>query len=155
MKAAIVLLMCWAVLVVAGSTPIGCFLKRLLVELPADALNRIEPGHIALAIVVTMLIVVHLNAGEGDPTRMIALIAPDIALWLATIEISAIVETLIAFAAAAAMLRRTGLAAVIAPVSSRWPRNFKIAMNSAQSGARCNRGLPANDDEDGALALAS
>lgn len=155
MTAAIVVLMCWATMIVAGTTPIGRLLKRLLVEYPATALNRLEPGHIALAIVVTMLIVIHLNAGEADPTRMIALIAPDIALWLASIEIGVIVETVIAVAAAVGMLRRAGIAAILTAMSNRWRRDRKVASNSARKSARCNRRAPANDDEDGEFALAS
>jgi hypothetical protein len=154
--AAIVFLMCWATLICAARTPIGRLLNRLIVEVPATALNRVEPGHIALAMIVTMLIVMHLNAGDTDPIRMVAMFAPDIALWLVSIEISAIVEALAALTAAAAALRRVGVAATFRAMSIRLPRHTKHNANRARNGLRLKRKLPANDDEDGAeLALAS
>lgn len=156
MTAAIVFLMCWAALIGAANTPVGRLLNRMMVEIPATALNRLEPGHIALAIVVTMLVVVHLTAGDNDPSRMVALVAPDIAIWLASIEISSIVEALVALAAAAAALRRVGIAATLAAISVRLPQHPKNKAGRARSGPRIHRKLPANDDEDGAeFAIAS
>lgn len=154
--AAIMFLMCWTALIVAGNIPIGRLLKRMMVQVPATAVNRLEPGHIALAIVVTMLVVVHLNAGDSDPIRMVTVFAPDIALWLVSIEISAIVEALIALTAAAAALRRMGIVATFTNISIRLLRHPKNKVNRARDGSRLKRKLPANDDEDGAeFALAS
>lgn len=156
MTAAVVFLLCWAMLISAPRTPVACVLKRLMVELPAVALNRLEPGHIALAIVVMMLVVVHLNAGDNDPIRMVALIAPDVTLWLASIEISAIAEAAVALAAAAAALRRAGILATLARFSVSLPRHPKNKVNRARNGPRPNRKAPSNDDEDGVVfALAS
>jgi hypothetical protein len=154
--AAILFLICWATLVGAARTPIARLLHRLMVEMPATALNRLEPGHIALAIVVTMLVVVHLNAGDSDPIRMVALFAPDVTLWLASIEISAIVEALVALAAAAAAFRRVGIAATLRGIFVSLLRHPKNKVNRARNTPRLNRKLPANDDEDGAeFALAN
>jgi hypothetical protein len=154
--AAIVFLLCWATLIRAARTPIARLLHLLMVEMPAAALNRLEPGHIALAIVVTMLIVVHLNAGDSDPIRMVALFAPDVTLWLASIEISAIVEAVVALAAAAAALRRVGIAATLTRIFVSLPRHPKNKVNRARNGPRLNRKVPLNDDEDGVkFALAS
>lgn len=156
MTTAIVLVFCWATLIGAARTPIGRLLNRIMVEVPATALNRVEPGHIALAIVVTMLIVMHLNGGDADPIRMVAMFAPDIALWLVSVEISAIIEALAALAAAAAALHRVGIAATLRAVFIRLPRHTKNKANRARNGPRLNRKLPANDDENGAeFALAS
>lgn len=155
MTAAIVFLLCWATLICAPRTPVACLLHRLMVEMPAAALNRLEPGHVALAIVVTMLVVVHLNAGDSDPIRMVALFAPDVTLWLASIEISAIVEAVVALTAAAA-LRRVGIAATLTRIFVSLPRHPKNKVNRARNGPRLNRKVPSNDDEDGVkFALAS
>ncbi|MEG8052676.1 hypothetical protein QP185_04465 [Sphingomonas aerolata] len=96
-----------------------------MVEMPAAALNRLEPGHIALAIVVTVLVVVHLNAGDSDPIRMVALFAPEVTIWLASLELGAIVEAIVALAAAAAALRRVGSAATLTRVFASLPRHSK------------------------------
>ena len=156
MTAAVVFLAAWAALMVAGGTPIGRLLNRVMVDMPAKALNRLERGHIALAIVVTMLVVLHLNAGDGDPIRMVSLFAPDIALWLTSIEISAIIEASIGLVAALAAVRRMSIAAVLTGFSIRLPRHPKNKVNRARNGPRRDRTLPANDDEDGMeFALAS
>ncbi len=154
--AAIVFLLCWATLIHSARTPIARLLHLLMVEMPAAALNRLEPGHVALAIVVTMLIVVHLNSGDSDPTRMVALFAPDIALWLASIEIGAIVEAIVAWAAAAAVFRRVGITAALTRIFVSLPRHPKNKTNRARNGPRFNGKTPSNDDDGGVkLALAS
>lgn len=160
MTAAIVLLLCWVVLVIAGNTPIGRLLNRLMVEMPATALNRLEPGHVALAIVVTILVIVHLTAGDSDPIRMVALFAPDMVLWLMSFEIGAIVEAVVALTAAAAALRRAGVdvgvRAALKTLCIRPPRHAKNTVDRARKGPRRDRKSPANDDDDGAaFALAS
>ena len=156
MTAGMAFLLCWAILIVAPRTLVACVLKRLMVEMPAVAFNRLEPGHIALAIVVMMLVVVHLNAGDTDPIRMVALFAPDVTLWLASIEISAIVEAAVALATAAAALRRAGILATLSRFSISLPRHPKNKVNRARNEPRPNRKVPSNDDEDGVVfALAS
>ena len=156
MTAAVVLLICWAALMAAGDTPIGRLLNRVLVEMPAKALSRLEPGHIALAIVVTMLIILHLSAGDGDPIRMVSLFAPELTLWLTSIEISAIFEASIGLVATLAALRRMSIAAVLTAFSISLPRHPKNKVNRVRNAPRHDRTLPANDDEDGAdFALAS
>lgn len=154
--AAIVFLLCWATLIRDARTPITRFLHRLTVEIPAAALNRLEPGHIALAIVVTMLVVVHLNAGDSDAIRMVALFAPEVTVWLASLEISAIVEAVVALAAATAALRRLGIAATLTRVFVSLPRHPKNKVNRSRKGPRLNHKVPSNDEEDGVrFALAS
>lgn len=144
MTAAIVLLLCWAALLVAGDIPVGRVLRRVMVDIPATAANRLKPAHVALAIVVTVLVVLHVNAGYGDPIRMVALFAPDVALWLSGIELGALIEASIGVFAAVAAL---GSAAKSA--SSAMPRHPKNMVTRARRGPRRSRILPANDDEDG------
>lgn len=156
MTAAMVLFMGWVTLAVAGDTPIGGCMHRMLVAWPAAALNRLDPAHIALAIVVTALIVVHLTAGDADPIRMVALVAPEITLWLASVELGALVEAVVAVAAVASALRRAGLAAALTTLSPRLPRHRKNKTGRARNGPRPGRKAPANDDgDDAGLALAS
>ena len=153
---AIVFLLCWATLIRDARTPITRFLHRLMVEMPAAALNRLEPAHIALAIVVTVLVVVHLNAGDSDPIRMVALFAPEVTIWLASLELGAIVEAVVALAAAAAALRRVGIAATLTRIFVSLPRHSKNGVNRARKEPRLNRKVPSNDEDDGVkFALAS
>jgi hypothetical protein len=147
--AAIVFLICWAIVTGAARTPIALLLHRLMVEWPAAAINRLEPGHIALAIVVTILVVMHLNAGDSDPIRMVALFAPEVTVWLAGIEIGAIVEALIALTAAAATFRGAGFAARLKRIFVSLWRHPKDRVNRAPHARRLKRKMPANDDEDG------
>jgi hypothetical protein len=146
MTATIVLLLCWAALLIAGDTSTGRFMRCVMVVKPAAAANRLEPGHVALAIVITLLVVLHASAGDGDPIRMVALFAPDMALWLASIELGTLVEASIGLVAALAALRT----AVRSAFALRLPRHPKNKVNRARSGPRRHRSLPANDDEDGA-----
>jgi ABC-type Fe3+-siderophore transport system permease subunit len=156
MTAAMMLLMFWAALMAAEDTPLGRFLRRVMVEVPAKIASRVEPGHIALAIVVTMLVILHLNAGDNDPIRMASLFAPEITVWLAGIEISALIEASIGLLAVLAALRRVSVAAVLTAFFIPLRRHPKNMSNRARNGPRRDRTLPANDDDDGAeFALAS
>ncbi len=156
MTAAIIFLLCWMILLAAGTTPIGRFLSWVMVIVPARAVKNLEPGHVTLAIVVTMLIVLHLAAEDGDPIRMMGLLAPDVAIWLTSFEIGALVDASFVAVATLATLRRTGIGTVLRAVSKRLPSHPKNNVNRARTGPRSARRLPANDDDDRAdLARAS
>lgn len=154
MTAAIVFLMFWTVLIVAGDTPIGRFLHRIMVEMPAAAVSSLRRVHIAIAIGILLLVILHVSAGDADPVRMVGLFAPDLVIWLTSFEISAILEAAASFAAALAVLRRVNVRSVL--VTLRCAKRPESRANRARCIRRRNRASPANDDEDGAgLALAS
>lgn len=155
MTAAIIVLMCWMALLVAGNTPFGRLLHRVMVDIPARAASRISRANVTITCVILVLVVLHFSAGEADPVRLLGLFAPDLAIWLIGFEISAVVEVAASVAALAAWCWigvRSVLAALIARV---WPRP-KIKTRQARRRRRNDRASPANDDEDGLeFALAS
>lgn len=154
--ATIAFLMLWMAIVAARDTPVGRILYRTMVEMPAAAANRVTRGNLAIAIVVLMLAVLHLSAGDADPIRMVSLFAPELAIWLTSLEISAIIEAVVGFAAIWSALRRIAapnpLTAFIARFAKRPERRANRARRSQSGGCAS----PANDDEEGeAPALAS
>ncbi|MES2056717.1 MAG: hypothetical protein V4564_12330, partial [Pseudomonadota bacterium] len=135
--------------------PIGRFLHRVTVEMPAAAASRLSRANVAIGIVVLLLAVLHASAGDADPVRFVSLFAPDLAIWLTSFEISAVIEAAVGLATAwAAMRRRVNISSVLATLHvAKHPRSKP---GRARSSRRRNRASPANDDEDGAgLALAS
>lgn len=152
----IVFLMSWTALMVAGGTPIGRSLYRVMVEVPAAAASRLTRGHVAMAIVILILVVLHVSAGDDDPVRMVSLFAPDLAMWLTGFEISVVIEAAASFAAAWAALRRVNVSSVLATLALRFAKHPKSRADRARRSRRRHRASPANDDEDGAgFALAS
>lgn len=154
--AMIVFLLFWMTLVVSKDTPVGNFLRRVMVEMPAVAANRCSRVNLAIAIVTLLLIILLATAGDADPIRMASLFAPDLALWLATFEISAIIDAAMVLAAARAALSGLISASVVQPLGIRTARRSKSKTNRPRRSSRRSGALPANDDEDGpGLALAS
>ncbi|MBW6528503.1 hypothetical protein KZ813_16795 [Sphingomonas sp. RHCKR7] len=150
MTAPIIFVMCWVTLICASRTPLGRLLNRVAVEIPAKALNRLGSGHVALVVVVTTLVVVHLHTEGSDPIRMVALVAPDIVVWLASVEISAVFEGLAAATAAAAALSRAGRLSFLIGLRSRCSRFLKSKANGGKKRRPRKRKPPANDYEEGA-----
>ena len=150
MTMTVVFLALWATLMVAGDTPIGRFLHRAMVELPATALNRITRGHVLPAIVVIGLGSLIAWYGQADGVRMLSMAVPDATAWLTSFEVSAYLDVLAALAATSMLMplrsaRDLG-SAIFAPLMKR--------ASTGDSRPRCSRHraapAPANDDEDGA-----
>lgn len=97
MAVAATFLLLWAILVASKGTPFGKLLNRVMVELPAMALNRLQRGHVALAIVVTLLMIVALCFPRPDSLRMTGLAIPDFAAWLTTVEIGTYLDVVASF----------------------------------------------------------
>ena len=155
MTVTVMLLALWATLAVAQETPIGRFLHRAMVELPATALNHITRGHVILTIAVIGLTCVTIWYEQADELRMLSMAVPDVAAWLVTFEISAYLEAVAVLVASMSMRLknlRAHVLAILAPVTRR--------RVGGDARPRCSRhrvrSAPANDDKDGAgLALAS
>ncbi|MBY8825036.1 hypothetical protein [Sphingomonas colocasiae] len=154
MTAAIMVLMMWAALAIAGNTPFGRLLHRMMVDMPARLANRLSRAHVAVTFVILVLVVLHLSAGEADPVRLLGLFAPDLAMWLIGFEISTVIELAAGFAALATWCWINARNAVAALVARLWKRP-RAKPKQARRRQRRDRVSPANDDEDGAeLALA-
>lgn len=152
MTAAFVFLMAWIALLIAGDTPFGRLLHHVMVDIPARVASR---ANVAIAFVILVLVVLHLSAGEADPVRLLGLFAPDLAIWLISFEISAVVEVAASVAALAAWCW-IGIRSALTPLVARVWKRPEIKTRRARRRRRRDRASPANDDEDGfELALAS
>lgn len=147
MTAVIVFLLSWAALAASRGTPIGRLLQRVMVEIPAAAIGGLRRVDVAAVIVVLGLVILHLNAGEADPARLLGLFAPDIAIWLAGLEFGSLLGAASALVALAGA-RRLGLPAS-ATILDRG-RRFESRAGRARCSRRIIRAPAANDDEDGA-----
>ena len=157
MTAAIIFLMVWAALAISGNTPFGRMLHPIMVDIPARIASRISRANVVITLVVLVLVVLHLSAGEADPVRLLGLFAPDLAVWLIGLEISAVIEVAVSIAGLAAWCWINVKSAVAAAIARFWKRP-KIRTKQPRRRRRRDRPSPANDDEDGcafALALAS
>lgn len=146
MSAVVVFLMSWVALVASRGTPIGRSLHRVMVDLPA-AIGRLRRLDVAAVIVVVGMIILHLNAGDADPARLLGIFAPDLALWLAGLEFGSLLE------AAAALVSLAGAGRLVLPrLATMLGRGRRVESKAGR--ARCSRRITrapaANDDENGA-----
>ncbi|MEG3083051.1 hypothetical protein U1707_05315 [Sphingomonas sp. PB2P12] len=96
---------CWLVLVAAPETAIGKTIRRVLIDRPAARLARFSRGDAAVMFLLMMAAAMVTLVGEGDGIRLVALAAPDVAIWIATLEVSAYLDVLVTLAAAVSGLR--------------------------------------------------
>ncbi|KQN19580.1 hypothetical protein ASE86_14090 [Sphingomonas sp. Leaf33] len=142
----VALLLTWGALALAGDTPAGRALRRMLVDRPAARLSRITRGHVTLAIVLfggTGLIVAVLGH-EG--ARIIAMGLPELASWITMFEVTAYLDAAVAVVTAVSMTRIAGLRA--------WVRTLPLPGRARGRAPRRQRTAqrlrkPANDDEPG------
>jgi hypothetical protein len=154
MMMVVLLLASWSALTAARGTPIGLLLHRVMVEMPAAAINVTTRGHMLLAAVVFGLTCIVAWFGEADGLRMLGMAVPDAAAWVTTFEISAYLDVIAALVAASAATRMRAIKfQVLAAVMPRFHR--PAGKSRARSIRRRYRAKAANDDEGGALAIAS
>ncbi len=150
MTAAFVFLMCWAAMTLAGNTPIGRFMRRVMVAKPVAAASRVSRVHVAMALVIGALIILHAVAGDDDPIRVIGLFAPDAAIWLTGFGISAVLEAAAGLAAALVAMRHVDIRRLRHTARRRIPKRSESRIHRTRRSRRRPRITPANDDEDGA-----
>ncbi|WP_438381745.1 hypothetical protein ABHV46_12535 [Asaia sp. BMEF1] len=105
MTALAVFLTVWAFMAVSRGTPTGCFLHRLMVAMPAAALNGINRLHIVIAVTAIGLCAVLVWYGRGDGIRIAASTLPDAAIWLTTFEVSTYLDVVMMLVTASALTR--------------------------------------------------
>jgi len=145
-----------ALLRLAGDTPCGRFLHRVMVELPAASVDRIKCGQILMTVVLALLVGLIGWYGHADGVRLVTMAAPDVAAWLTSFEVSAYLDVLAALAAGSALARSRAARSYLA---SRLKRLIRRP-TKRHARPRCSRAhtiaTAANDDEDGTgLGLAS
>lgn len=151
-----VLLATWAIVVSATETPIGRFLHRFMVKLPAAALNRVSRGHLVLLFVLAGFGGLVAWVGGADGLRMVSMAAPDAVASLATIEVSSLLDVIAALAVALALMRLRGVGRSLVTRLKRLVRQPTTGGVRPRCSRRRAAIAPANDVEDGAgLAPAS
>lgn len=156
MTIVIVFLALWAALAIGKGTPVGRSLRGTMVDVPVAVLGRLSRINVAVAIVILMLIVLHFSAGDADPVRLVSLFAPDLAFWLASFEVSSLIEAAAGLTALCATLRRVNIRDLLLATPFRLAERVERTTSRVRCSRRRDRISPANDDEDGgALALAS
>ncbi|MEH3158010.1 MAG: hypothetical protein PGN08_03235 [Sphingomonas taxi] len=137
-------LACWLAMTIAPATPIAAALRRWLVAAPARRLARIGRGDVVIAIVLVAAIVAMTCLEDGDPLRMAVMGLPDTALWLTTVELSAVVDLAIAVGVALAGWRGGGTRAFATTLGSRLRRRTAARARRIR---RVRRPTAANDDD--------
>lgn len=146
MTAAIIFGLIWAAMIVARGTSIGEAMRRAMVVRPALIADRVRRVDMALGVIVVGLILLHAMAGADDPLRLLGLFAPEVAIWLATVELSIVIETAAALAAAITALCRSGSARTLLNLPAAVARVVASAGRS-RSPRRRKDSPPANDDD--------
>jgi hypothetical protein len=134
-------------------TPIGIALRHALIDRPAARLMRATRGDAAVMVLLMMTAAMVTLVGEGDGIGMLAMGAPDVAVWITTFEVSAYVDILIALGAAASGLRLRGAVARYAGIFARGGR--ARTTDRARRSRKMRPSEADNDDEPGLLARAA
>jgi hypothetical protein len=141
MIAAALLTICLA-LWLAGDTPIGRAMRRVLVDAPARILSKVHRGQWLMLLALLCVGGVLGWLTEGEAVRLMMMGAPDLMAMLASVELSAFVDVLAVAVATASTVRFRTIAAHVRGMCG--GRNAR----ARRTRTRVERALPANDDED-------
>ena len=144
----VTLLLFWFALLVAGGTPIGRTLRRLLVEAPARWCNRWSRGEVVLVLgfVIAAIAIVWVMETEG--AVVFGMMAPEAIAWASMFEIGTLVDIAITTVTVFTALRVQGLRHWIAARFSRRLPRARRTRRPARAAA--------NDDGEGpAFAVAA
>ncbi|MBD8546667.1 hypothetical protein [Sphingomonas sp. CFBP 8760] len=144
----------WSALTAARGTPVGRLLHRVMVEIPAATINSTTRGHMLLAAGAFGFICIVTWFGEADGLRMLGMAVPDAAAWVTTFEITAYLDVISALIAVSTATRLRAIKLQV--LTAIMPRFHRLAgkPRSRSIRQRC-RAKAANDDDGGAVALAS
>jgi hypothetical protein len=105
----LVLMLCaaLAVMIMFPRTPIGESLRQLLIELPVQALSRLTPGRIILALILVAAGALVAVLFEAEGLRMLGMAVPEGLAWVVAFDVATVLDlfTAVAMVAAAARLR--------------------------------------------------
>lgn len=138
----IALLAAWLTMLIAPETPIGCFLHRALVEMPAARLSRITRGQILLTLLLITMIggLVWLIGRES--VGLMSMSAPEITSGIMTFEVTTWLDVVTAAVMVASATRLRGIGRQVRAMLTRRPQAPR-----ARKTRRPSRATPANDDE--------
>lgn len=144
----VTLLGLWCMMLLAGDTPIGRMLRRCLVEWPAERLGRIDRGAVLVWVILGIGGAVLFALLQDEGLRLYTMALPELAGWVSTFEIGALVDALTAVLVTISMVR---VQAVRGWIASRIARR-----SHASRAPRMRRPERiANDEEEGPSALAA
>jgi hypothetical protein len=137
----------WCSLLLAEGTPIGRWMRCVLVEGPAARLARIRRGAVITWAILGVFGALMFWFLEEDGLRLFTMAMPEIAGWISMFEIGALVEALTVAAMAASTLRYGAVRHWIAA---------RLPMGRRATRARRSRPVEraSNDDEDGGVVFA-
>lgn len=150
----VLLLALWSALTIARGTPIGRLLHRVMVEIPAAVISSTTRGHMLLAAGVFLFICIVVWFGEADGLRMLGMAVPDAAAWITTFEVTAYLDVIAALVAVSTATRLRAIKLQV--LTAIMPRfNRPAGKPRSRSIRQRRRAKSANDDDGGAVALAS
>ncbi|WP_310596209.1 hypothetical protein [Sphingomonas sp.] len=139
MAVVVTFVMAWAAMVVWPDVPVVQRLRAWLIVHPAARLSAIRRGDVAVGIVIVAAVIVMSVCEDSSAGRLFLYAMPDAVIWLTTIELSAVVDALVAVAVAFSAWRGGGAGVLVRRLPAR----------RAHRAARTRPKLaPANDDED-------
>lgn len=137
----------------AGDTPVGRAMQRVLVEAPARWLSRWSAGQLLLMAMLAGTLGTAMLTLEKSDLQLVAMMAPEAVAWITAFEVGAYLDAAIAVVLSASMLRGGGMRGWIGALAARVRRGTARAPRGRPARRKL---LPDNDDEDPAgLALAA
>lgn len=142
------LLLLWFALLVAGDTPVGRTLRRVLVEAPARWCGRWSRGDVLLVLCLLAGAALILWLMEAEGRLFLAMLGPDIVAGAGMLELGTLLDVAVTAIAVFTTLRVQGLRHWM---TARFGRRLPRARRTRRQGRPA-----ANDDGDGpAFALAA
>ncbi|MBC9034045.1 hypothetical protein IAG41_16780 [Sphingomonas sp. JC676] len=138
------LLLLWMVLHLAGDTPVGRSMRRVLVDWPVAQLSRLTRGHVVLGLLFFLFGAALVWLLEGEAFRILGAATPELIGWASTFEIATIVDLFTATLLAASGIRLRSMVATMQSLVSR--RGIRRARTRTR--ARLRRPAVSNDDEE-------
>jgi hypothetical protein len=139
----------WLALIVAGDTPIGRWLRGMLVTWPARKLARVSRGAVLTWLVLAMGGAALFWLMQDEGLRLYSMMLPDLAAAASAMELGTLVDTLAAVLLTVATIRVDALRG--------WLGQRRPGRRRARRNERATRrdGGAANDDDDRARGLAA
>jgi hypothetical protein len=141
-------LACWLAMAIAPDVPVSRALHRWMVLAPAARLLALSRGDVAMMLVLAIAAAIMLTVGKTDSVRLVTFALPDLAMWLTSLELSALFDLAVAVLTAVTAVRGTGL--IGGMIGRR--RRPRAARRARQ--VRSRQSSASNDDDGGRAAVA-
>ena len=136
------------ILLRAPDTPIGRYLHRMLVVVPALRLDRVSRGQWLLLVATLFIAGMAMWFGGGDGARMTGMVLPDMTAWMASVEITTYLGIIVATVAGWTAVRAKGLGRLFGSRPSQHRLGHRAGRRALHP-RRPDRPAAANDEEHG------